>query len=329
MLSHSLLREVLPLMEEFDRQDLARAREVLDDPFGLTCSLAFGDRARAEKDLARLLSQYRREDAGEWRPLTEAPDDLAEGLFAFPGGKGGYQQMVIQADAAISDGSPFTGTMSAKQIAAECGAALWRPLPPVPACPQEPAPQLLFDMSEEPVLSIEAIPAPPVEKGPEMRPVFESATEDEEKLSLAPKLEQLHGHCRTKRVEELEAIVASLREALQDAEAELERERVRWPEIGDFVRCPLTNFFGQVTKVTPRPHGRPWVEIIPYLSKDLPGHQSIDLFDSWELIDPPSEDDEDWPHLRGISLAPLAPMQSQLPSNEVELLLSKLWAAPR
>src|SRR3712207_6984421 len=50
----------------------------------------------------------------------------------------------------------------------------------------------------------------------------------------------------------------------------------------DFVRCPLTNFFGRVTKITPRPHGRPWIEIVPYLGPDLPGHSTMDLFDSWE-----------------------------------------------
>jgi hypothetical protein len=110
-------------------------------------------------------------------------------------------------------------------------------------------------------------------------------------LSLTPKLQQLHGSSRTKRVAELEALAARLRVLLQDAEEELEREKARPPEIGDFVSCPLTNFFGRVTKVTPRPHGRPWVEIIPYLGKDLPGHASIDLFDSWELIDPPTGDD--------------------------------------
>src|SRR5919107_2050600 len=94
------------------------------------------------------------------------------------------------------------------------------------------------------------------------------------------------GGC-TRRVEELEAIVEGLKAALKNAEDELQREKARPPEIGDFVRCPLTNFFGQVTKVTPRPQGRPWIEITPYLTKDLPGHGTMDLYDSWELIDPP------------------------------------------
>src|SRR5690606_25928408 len=91
----------------------------------------------------------------------------------------------------------------------------------------------------------------------------------------------------TKRIEELEAIVAQLRAALAEAEATLRREKSRLPEIGDFVRCPLTNFFGRVTKVTRRPHGRPWVEITPYLTHDLAGKSTLDLYDSWELIDPP------------------------------------------
>jgi len=93
----------------------------------------------------------------------------------------------------------------------------------------------------------------------------------------------------TKRIEELEAIVARLRAALTEAEAALRAEKLRQPAIGDYVRCPLTNFFGRVTKVTPRPHGRPWVEITPFLTEDLPGKGTLDLFDSWELIDPPQK----------------------------------------
>jgi hypothetical protein len=95
----------------------------------------------------------------------------------------------------------------------------------------------------------------------------------------------------TKRIEELEAIIAQLRTALVEAEAALQKEKSRLPEIGDYVRCPLTNFFGRVTKVTPRPHGRPWVEITPYLTPDLMGTSTLDLFDSWELIDPPRTKD--------------------------------------
>lgn len=162
---------------------------------------------------------------------------------------------------------------------------------------------------------------------------------------LGPKLEELHGHCVTKRIEELEAIVASLRAALEQAEAELQRERSRTPEIGDFVRCPLTNFFGQVTKVTPRPYGRPWVEIVPYLTKDLPGRGHMDLYDSWELVDPPSNGDEPWPPPAAPARLPsissfewpgkpslekpsLELEPAQPPPDEIELLLKKLWAAP-
>ncbi|WP_160310470.1 hypothetical protein [Microvirga vignae] len=111
-----------------------------------------------------------------------------------------------------------------------------------------------------------------------------------EGLDLSPKLHELQeGHC-TKRVAELKAQVEHLRAQLHEAEEELAREQSRVPEIGEFVRCPLTGFFGQVTKVTPRAYGRPWVEILLYLDKDMPGHATIDLFGNWELIDPPSED---------------------------------------
>jgi hypothetical protein len=33
--------------------------------------------------------------------------------------------------------------------------------------------------------------------------------------------------------------------------------------------------------------GRAWIEITPYLTEDLAGKGTLDLFDSWELIDPP------------------------------------------
>jgi hypothetical protein len=94
-----------------------------------------------------------------------------------------------------------------------------------------------------------------------------------------------------KSIEQLEELVARLREALNDAEAALRREKFRQPAIGDFVRCPLTNFFGRVTKVIPRLHGRPWVEVTPYLTESLPGKGTLDLYDSWELIDPPTDTD--------------------------------------
>ncbi|HZH51841.1 MAG TPA: hypothetical protein VEZ16_08165 [Microvirga sp.] len=98
----------------------------------------------------------------------------------------------------------------------------------------------------------------------------------------------------TKRIEELEARIARLREELRQAEIALAQEQTRLPSIGDYVRCPLTNFFGRVTKVIPRPHGRPWVEIRPYLAEGLPGKGTLDLYDAWELMDPP-ENEEDWP----------------------------------
>ena len=145
------------------------------------------------------------------------------------------------------------------------------------------------------------------------------------------------GGC-TRRVEELEAIVEGLREALRNAEEELQREKARPPEVGDFVRCPLTNFFGQVTKVTPRAQGRPWVEITPYLTKDLPGHGTMDLYDSWELIDPPEYDEKPrpfvtksnangLPSVSSFAWAPKPSSEDQL-SGEIESLLGELWANP-
>ena len=105
----------------------------------------------------------------------------------------------------------------------------------------------------------------------------------------SPKLQEPAGHHCSKRVGELKARIEALRVQLRAAEEELEREESRIPEIGDFVRCPLTGFFGQVTKVTSRPYGRPWVEILLYLGEDLPGHAQIDLFGNWELIDRPGQ----------------------------------------
>ncbi|MCB5175772.1 MULTISPECIES: hypothetical protein [Microvirga] len=98
----------------------------------------------------------------------------------------------------------------------------------------------------------------------------------------------------TKRIEELEAKIAELREELRHAEAALWHEKMRQPKIGDYVRCPLTNFYGRVTNVVPRPHGRPWVEIRPFLAEGLPGQGTLDLYDNWELIDPP-KGEESWP----------------------------------
>ncbi len=121
---------------------------------------------------------------------------------------------------------------------------------------------------------------------------------------------------------------------LQEAEAELEREKARLPAPGDFVRCPLTNFFGRVTKVTPRSHGRPWIEIVPYLGPDLPGHSTMDLFDSWELIDPPSKEataqgDADG-SLKLPIIAPFMPAgRPASEKDEIELSLQRLWTPTR
>jgi hypothetical protein len=104
-----------------------------------------------------------------------------------------------------------------------------------------------------------------------------------------PKSQKPAGHSCTKRTEELKARIDVLRTQLREVEEQLEREESRIPEIGDFVRCSLTGFFGQVTKITPRPHGHPWVEILLYLGEDLPGHAQIDLFGNWEIIDRPGQ----------------------------------------
>ena len=90
-------------------------------------------------------------------------------------------------------------------------------------------------------------------------------------------------------VKELEALVAERWRLLEEAEAALAEARSRMPSEGDFVRSTLTNFYGRVTRVIPRPGGRPWVEITPYLAPDLPGHSTLDLYDAWEIIDDPAE----------------------------------------
>ena len=153
-------------------------------------------------------------------------------------------------------------------------------------------------------------------------------------LALVSTLAQEQEHSRTKRVAELEARIARLRSELEEAEAELEREKARLPTPGDFVRCPLTNFFGRVTKVMPRAHGRPWVEIIPYLGPELPGHSAMDLFDSWELIDPPARDDGSQKAADGSprlpTIAPFMPLIKATPGSmmiedETETSLQGLW----
>jgi hypothetical protein len=92
-------------------------------------------------------------------------------------------------------------------------------------------------------------------------------------------------------IADLEARAAEQRERLAEAEATLEAERNRPPTVGDFARSTLTHFYGRITKVTPRPDGRPWVEINPYLTPNLPGRSTLDLFDAWELIDDPAATD--------------------------------------
>jgi hypothetical protein len=88
-------------------------------------------------------------------------------------------------------------------------------------------------------------------------------------------------------VSELEALVDHYRLLLEEAEAALAAAKARQPQVGDFARSTLTSFYGRVTKVVPRASGRPWVEITPYLTADLPGTSTLDLFGDWEIIDDP------------------------------------------
>ncbi|MBJ6126067.1 hypothetical protein [Microvirga splendida] len=154
-------------------------------------------------------------------------------------------------------------------------------------------------------------------------------------LALVSTLNQEHESPCTMRVAELEARIARLQAELRQAEAELEREKTRLPAPGDFVRCPLTNFFGRVTKITPRPQGRPWIEIVPYLGPDLPGHSTMDLFDSWELIDPPSQETRDGDGSPGLpTIAPFMPAgraanYAAPAEDEVALSLQRLWTPSR
>ncbi len=163
-------------------------------------------------------------------------------------------------------------------------------------------------------------------------------TGSDRSLALVSISTQEHESSRTKRVEELEARIVRLQEELREAETELERERTRLPAPGDFVRCPLTNFFGRVTRITPRPHGRPWIEIIPYLGPDLPGHSTMDLFDSWELIDPPSKETpvqgDAESSLKLPTIAPFMPMgkparSQELGEDDIEVSLQRLWTPAR
>lgn len=90
-------------------------------------------------------------------------------------------------------------------------------------------------------------------------------------------------------VRELEALVVHYRLLLEEAEAALAAAKARQPQVGDFVRSTLTSFYGRVTRVIPRASGRPWVEITPYLTADLPGTSTLDLFGDWEIIEDPSK----------------------------------------
>ena len=93
---------------------------------------------------------------------------------------------------------------------------------------------------------------------------------------------------RSRQVAEAEVALAEAECALAKAEASLAEAKARLPAEGDFVRSTLTNFYGRVTKVIPRPGGRPWVEITPYLAPGLPGHSTMDLYEAWEIIDDPA-----------------------------------------
>jgi len=103
-------------------------------------------------------------------------------------------------------------------------------------------------------------------------------------------------------IKELEALVAERWRLLEEAEAALAEARSRLPVVGDFVRSTLTNFYGRVTKVIPRPNGRSWVEITPYLAPGLPGHSTLDLYDAWEIIDDPAPSAEDVPEPSGAEI---------------------------
>ena len=120
-------------------------------------------------------------------------------------------------------------------------------------------------------------------------------------------------------VTELEALVAERWRLLEEAEAALAAARSRMPQVGDFVRSTLTNFYGRVTRVVERPEGRPWVEITPYLAPNLPGHSTLDLYDAWEIIDDPSKSAED---------AAKEPTGAEIVSKLTEVIVSYDFVAP-
>ncbi len=151
MASRSFLHELLAVRHEASDEELIQARDALYAPFGLAYCIDKGFRARAEEDLARLLAKVRRDEAeGCWRPIEGAPDDLAEGLFAYPDGQGGYVLMVVYGYApsgrearpvvydlhGVRPDPDEPAALSAKEIALANGATQWRPIPPHPACPR-------------------------------------------------------------------------------------------------------------------------------------------------------------------------------------------------
>jgi hypothetical protein len=120
-------------------------------------------------------------------------------------------------------------------------------------------------------------------------------------------------------IKELEALVAERWRLLEEAEAALAAARGRLPVVGDFVRSTLTNFYGRVTKVVPRPSGRPWVEITPYLAPGLPGHSTLDLYEAWEIIDDPPASEEEAAH---------EPSGAEIVSKLTEVIVSYDFIAP-
>ena len=116
---------------------------------------------------------------------------------------------------------------------------------------------------------------------------------------------------------EAQTALAQAEAALAEAETALAEGRSRAPEVGDFVRSTLTNFYGRVTKVVPRPNGRPWVEITPYLAPGLPGHSTLDLYEAWEIIDDPSE-----------AAGDREPSAAEIVSNLTEVIVSYDFIAP-
>jgi hypothetical protein len=81
-------------LAEIDDEDLRNVQEILHGPGGLLHRLLKGQFAGAERCLARHL-RVALAEASAWRTTEEAPDDLTEGLFAFPDSVCGHQQTII------------------------------------------------------------------------------------------------------------------------------------------------------------------------------------------------------------------------------------------